>query len=305
MPFVSIIIPTFNSENFIEEAINSVFEQTYSDYEIICVDNNSKDNTIQKLEQINAKHNNKINIIKETKQGSNYARNTGLLKAKGEWIQFLDSDDILYPNKLKDQVALIHSTDHDLVVGNYYYDIDGKRISYKVDSDHWTCLIKAELGCTPSNLWRKDTMQKLGGWDNIKSSQENFLLFKFLKAGSKISSDNNFNCLVRKINSNSISSSNVGNNLKISIDLRIQIYEYLKNNTLLTAENEAAMNSFILDLILAYYYYEKEESTYYYNTFYKPNFKPIKAKLNSGYYFLLKTTGFNNAMKMHKLFNKA
>lgn len=93
-PFISIIIPTYNRANKIHNAINSVICQNYSHWEIIVIDDGSKDHTQQIIEQyINKKIN--INYIKlEKNHGTSHARNIGLKYAKGEYIAFLDSDDV-------------------------------------------------------------------------------------------------------------------------------------------------------------------------------------------------------------------
>jgi len=111
---VSVIIPTYNSENFLPQAINSVLTQTYSKVELIVVNDGSTDNT-QKA--INPYRNKLLYLYKEN-GGPGSARNFGIEKSQGEYIAFLDADDYWLPEKLKTQVrylknhrnfALIHS----------------------------------------------------------------------------------------------------------------------------------------------------------------------------------------------------
>ena len=96
---ISVIIPTFNRGNLIENSINSVLNQTYKNLEIIVVDDGSTDNTKDIVEKIQDK---RIKYIKltENKGGSN-ARNVGIKNSNGKYISFQDSDDIYYPDKLE------------------------------------------------------------------------------------------------------------------------------------------------------------------------------------------------------------
>lgn len=95
---VSVVIPVFNSEAFIAEAINSCLNQSYRPIEIICVDNNSEDNSVSLLEQFQKHYPEIIKIYKEVEAGAPAARNRGMGAARGEFIHFLDSDDALLPN---------------------------------------------------------------------------------------------------------------------------------------------------------------------------------------------------------------
>lgn len=100
-PKVSVIIPVYNAELFIAETIGSVLAQTYTNIEIVVVDNGSTDNTaLWFKENVNTK----IKYYYTQNKGASAARNFGLTKATGEYIQFLDADDILHPDKIKLQI---------------------------------------------------------------------------------------------------------------------------------------------------------------------------------------------------------
>lgn len=103
MPSVSIVIPTFNRENFVVNAIDSVLKQSFRDYEIIVVDDGSTDRTRKVLES----YGERIKYIYQENSGVSSARNTGIRAAKGEWIAFLDSDDEWTEDYLAVHVAQI------------------------------------------------------------------------------------------------------------------------------------------------------------------------------------------------------
>jgi len=105
MPKVSVIITTYNRAHFVYEAIKSVLNQTFKDLEIIVVDDGSTDNTRQVLE----KHNSCISYIYKQNKGRAEARNTGIKVAEGEYIAFLDDDDVWLPRKLEKQVNFLDS----------------------------------------------------------------------------------------------------------------------------------------------------------------------------------------------------
>lgn len=96
---VSIIIPTFNRKNFITEAVESCIQQTYKKIEIIIVDDGSTDGTEELVKQQQGKEwlNKPIRYYKQLNSGASAARNKGVEVSNGEFIQFLDSDDILFP----------------------------------------------------------------------------------------------------------------------------------------------------------------------------------------------------------------
>jgi glycosyltransferase involved in cell wall biosynthesis len=103
-PLVSVIIPAYNADNFIEATIDSVLAQTYRNIEVIIVDDGSKDSTIHIVQQ-KALEDNRITFLQQQNQGVAAARNLAIQQAKGEYIAPIDADDIWYPLKLEKQVA--------------------------------------------------------------------------------------------------------------------------------------------------------------------------------------------------------
>ncbi|MFH0789293.1 MAG: glycosyltransferase [Pseudomonadota bacterium] len=100
LPLVSVIIPTYNRASFLLEAVDSVFKQTCSDFELIVIDDGSIDGTAEALK----KHHPRLIYHYQTNQGVSAARNQGLRMARGKWISFLDSDDLWLPKKLETQL---------------------------------------------------------------------------------------------------------------------------------------------------------------------------------------------------------
>lgn len=115
---VSIIMPSYNTERFISETIESVLNQSYSDWELIIVDDCSTDNTDDVVGKYLADE--RIRYIKnDTNSGAAVSRNRALREAKGKWIAFLDSDDVWLPEKLEKQIAFMVTNGYHFSYTNY------------------------------------------------------------------------------------------------------------------------------------------------------------------------------------------
>ena len=104
---ISAIVPTYNNANFIEDAINSILVQSHSVDEIIIVDDGSTDNTAAVIDAITKKTTHKIIYIQQDNQGPSSARNRGIEAASGDWLAFLDADDLWTPEKITLQLSEI------------------------------------------------------------------------------------------------------------------------------------------------------------------------------------------------------
>jgi glycosyltransferase involved in cell wall biosynthesis len=119
MPFFSIIIPTYNSAECLQKAIDSIISQKFSDYEIVLVDGVSKDHTIQIIEDAKTAYPGKINYISEHDKGIYDAMNKSIALAKGDWVYFMGSDDTLFSNDILDNIYKeIQKEPVDLIYGN-------------------------------------------------------------------------------------------------------------------------------------------------------------------------------------------
>lgn len=115
---VSIIMPSWNTENFIAESIQSVLAQTYTNWELIIIDDCSTDNTDSVVESF--LEDKRIKYLRNEKNlGAALTRNYGLREARGEWIAFLDSDDLWMPEKLEKQIKFMKESDYSLSYTEY------------------------------------------------------------------------------------------------------------------------------------------------------------------------------------------
>ena len=180
-PLVSVIIPTFNSENFIKETINSVLNQTHQNFEIIIVDDESKDNTISILKDLSTKDE-RINYFQIPHSGRpSVPRNYGVEKSNGEFIAFLDADDVWVKNKLEKQLKVFEKHPKNILVYSMsvtFGDVNLFSPYYEVlPLLHKICKTKQELiskgnsiTCS-SVLIKKEYFQKSGGFDEDPNLQ--------------------------------------------------------------------------------------------------------------------------------------
>ncbi|WP_439490600.1 glycosyltransferase family A protein [Algoriphagus sp.] len=115
-PLVSILIPVYNKASYIKETLESALKQTYPNTEIILVNDGSTDSSLEILKTYIEKYPDKITLIDQENQGVSLATNQGIQAAKGEYIQFLDADDLLSPNKIANQISLLDSQPESVIV---------------------------------------------------------------------------------------------------------------------------------------------------------------------------------------------
>jgi glycosyltransferase involved in cell wall biosynthesis len=176
MPKISVIIPTYNREQLISRAINSVLAQTYKDYEIIVIDDGSTDHTKEALEPFEGK----IKYFYQDNSGISGARNRGIEEARGNYIAFLDSDDAWMPEKLATQAEIL---DRDPSVGIVYSKMlilneDGKHCGFKPDEKtgrNFMELIEIRGDIATSTVMtRRECFQKVGRFDPDLPPMEDF-----------------------------------------------------------------------------------------------------------------------------------
>lgn len=139
---VSIVIPTYNRKVLLERAIQSVLKQTYQNIEIIIIDDGSTDGTREYMSHYLRKYQNIIKYYYKENGGVSSARNFGIRKAKGEYISFLDSDDIIYPEKINKQMQALSSYQADVCYCSYHLVDKNKRTLYRMNYKKGDILLK-------------------------------------------------------------------------------------------------------------------------------------------------------------------
>jgi glycosyltransferase involved in cell wall biosynthesis len=165
---ISVIIPVYNGDRYITQTIDSVLNQTYQDFEIIVIDDGSKDNSRQTLER----YGDRIRYVYQENSGVAEARNHGFQLAQGEFIAFLDQDDVLLENKLALQlqafeedpdVEIVHSgwrlVDSE---GNFWSDIKPWKDAPELDLAGWLMRMPVLFSAM---MFRRSALEKVGKFD--------------------------------------------------------------------------------------------------------------------------------------------
>lgn len=118
-PLVSVIMPAYNAEKYIEQAIRSVQKQTVRSWELIVVDDRSTDKTAEQIRRLAAEDMRIIPVYSETNHGAAESRNIALRQCRGEFVALLDADDVWHPQKLERELERARETDADLVYSSY------------------------------------------------------------------------------------------------------------------------------------------------------------------------------------------
>lgn len=184
---ISVVIPTYNREQYIERAVKSVLQQTYSNLELIIVDDGSTDRT---EDIVAAMSDSRIRYVRQaTNQGASAARNKGVECANGELVAFQDSDDCWYQDKLSMQMEYWEAhPDCSLIYSAYVlHRIDGEtvRVPYagtwgNLEGDIFSTLLVNNTVGTPTMLFKKSCFMELGGFnENMECLEDWELALRF------------------------------------------------------------------------------------------------------------------------------
>lgn len=176
MPEISVVIPTYNCARWLPEAIDSVVTQNYPGCEIVVVDDGSTDNTREVLR----KYEGKINYVWQKNRGEAGARNAGIRAAHGEYIAFLDADDIWLPDKLAIQMPLFERNPRaGLVYGNFLYIDESGKLLRERKGKWYRGRVSVETLFNDLSIWvgtvivRKECFKKTGLFDeSLKRSPD-------------------------------------------------------------------------------------------------------------------------------------
>lgn len=186
-PLVSIIIPNYNGEKYIERCVQSVREQSYKSIEVIIVDDGSGDASWKLITEIASRDPDIINACRVEHTNAAIARNHGMKMAKGRYVLFLDSDDILYERALETMIQCAEEENADLIIGNYRVIDSAEHIlrDHIVTSQKKIVPAPMELACiapNPSNkLYRRSVIRDFDViWGNVTIGQDLNFYLKYL-----------------------------------------------------------------------------------------------------------------------------
>lgn len=307
-PLVSILVPAYNAESWIRQCLDSALEQTYARTEIIVVDDGSTDGTADVIR----KYDGRVRLVAGQHAGGNAARNQLLSEARGEWLQFLDADDYLLPEKVASQMERVADIpDLDVVYCPVLLMDQGQspRVLPLEEGDDIT-LHFLRWGHLNTNafLFRREALTEVGGWNvNQAACQEHELLYRLVRAGKKFSMVNRPGAVYRWHQATTVSRKDPLRTLRLKLELLEKMQDYLQSRNQLTARHrkelfagrmEAARSAWKVDPELARRIAGQARSTGLWWISYSP-------ALPASFQFTLRVLGFAGAERLASLMRRA
>lgn len=241
-PIISIIVPVYNSEKYIQRCINSIINQTFINFEAIFINDGSADSSLEILKS-NKSLDNRIKIINQENSGTGEARNNGLRNALGKYILFVDSDDTIEPSMLEKMYKKASEGDCDIVACNINkVSSDGNKIKYDLhkntdEGNLFSSILSFKISSSVWNkLYKKDLFYKNSLFfpKGLRHNEDNAIVFKIIYYAQTISfvDDYLYNWyVVENSKSNSISKErldSISSVLNIRYDFLIEQNIYYK-----------------------------------------------------------------------------
>ena len=174
---ISVIIPVFNGEGTIRRALDSVYQQTFQDIEIVIVDDGSTDNTKKTIEAFFKNKALSFQYVYQSNQGPSAARNRAASLAKGDYLAFLDADDEWHPNKLELQLQQARALHSGFVAVSYTYETFSYGSTPKIVESQFNDFLVRNRTSTPCVLLSKQLFQEAGGFFEHQRYSEDYSLW--------------------------------------------------------------------------------------------------------------------------------
>jgi glycosyltransferase involved in cell wall biosynthesis len=243
---VSILIPCYNAEQWIRQAIQSALNQTYPQKEVIVVDDGSTDNSLEIIKSFGD------SILWETgeNRGGNIARNRLLELSSGEWLQYLDADDYLLPNKISKQIQFLEKNpDTDIIYSpsilehHAQQEIKQEILPIPQPHDPWILLARWYLPQTGSPLWRKQAIIDVGGWKiDQPCCQEHELYLRLLIAEKRFQYYEQADSVYRQWSESSVCKKSKPETYRRRLEVTDKIEQHLAATKQLTQLRQNAIN---------------------------------------------------------------
>ena len=291
-PTISILIPCFNEQEFVEASVQSALEQTYPVEEIICVDDGSTDDTLGILRDLEAAHSS-ITVVSQENRGLSGARNRGLELVSGDYVQFLDADDIMHPKKLEHQAHLIAESpfEPDFIAGAFKKKVLGEDVAdqsemvYPYEGDVWVAFVRVGLGLPSPNLWRMASVHAIGGFDedyvNVSDAD---LVFRLLTNDGQVLLDSEPLTTVQK-RSNSLAKENRARLQRSALRVLQRVKKYLSENGMLTPERRRELLADMFVRIQELYEYDPDDAIAKHEALIPNDFDPLAAGESEAWLF--------------------
>ncbi|WP_417535536.1 glycosyltransferase family 2 protein [Methylophaga sp.] len=213
MPKISVVMAVYNGGSYLKLAIDSILNQTFTDFEFIIINDGSTDTTLDVLTEYSS-HDERIRVVSRGNKGLVASLNEGISIARAPFIARMDADDIAFPSRLEKQLTFISENSNIVCVGSYYEVIDDEGLKLTIskgpiknDSIQSALMKGHTVICHPTAMFRTDAVRSVGGYD------EKFFLVEDLDLWLKLGEVGDLSnipepLLSYRTNSNSVSTQN-------------------------------------------------------------------------------------------------
>lgn len=301
---VSILIPCFNAERWVAQAIESTLAQTWPEREVIVVDDGSTDGSLKEIQKFAGR----IRWEAGPNRGGNAARNRLLELARGKWLQYLDADDYLLPDKVANQMRFLAlQPKTDVVFGpltlENWTENEVRREVARIPEPHdpWVLLARWYLPQTGSPLWRKQAILDAGGWKpDQPCCQEHELYLRLLKAAKRFAYCPANGAVYRQWSENSVCTRDLSEVHRRRLEIEQRAEDFLCSQGELTVDRLWAINQARFEIARMAWLYDPDFAAEIVATIRhsQPGFVPGGDAARLHYRLAYQTLGFNAAERL-------
>ena len=295
---VSILIPCFNGARWVSQAIESALAQTWRDCEVIVVDDGSTDTSLEQIKRFG----DRIRCESQSNQGSNPTRNRLLALARGSWLQYLDADDHLLPDKIERQAEEVTAReDVDVIYGPVTLEFadDGavrrELLPIPEPRDLWVLLARWYLPQTGAPLWRKQAIVDVGGWTPTQAAcQEHELYLRLLMAGKRFVYSDANGAVYRQWSEATLWKKDQGRTRRLRLDIEDRIEMFLHSRGELTEDRRWAINMARFEMARLAWHDDREHAMSIVRAIERSDgkFRPAGAAAPASYRLMYRMLGF-------------
>lgn len=262
---ISILIPCYNAERWVAQAIESALAQTWPEKEIIVIDDGSTDGSLDIIKRFDGR----IRWETGPNRGGNVTRNRLLELATGEWVQYLDADDYLLPDKIAKQMEfLAKDWGTDIVFGpvvfEHWSEAGARREVLPIPEPHdlWVLLARWYLPQTGSPLWRRQAILDVNGWKPEQPCcQEHELYLRLLTAGKRFSFCPKAGAVYRQWGEHTVCKRDKPEVYRRRLEIEKQTEDFLFNKGELTPTRRWAINQARFEMARLVWQYDQQWAT--------------------------------------------
>jgi glycosyltransferase involved in cell wall biosynthesis len=301
---VSILIPCYNGHRWIAQAIESALAQTWSEKEVIVVDDGSVDHSLDVI----AQYDNRIKWETGPNKGGGAARNRLLELAHGEWVQYLDADDYLLPGKIAQQMTFVNSrAGLDVVFGpvtvEHWSEQSIRRELLQIPEPHdlWVLMASWGLPQTGAPLWHKRAILDVGGWKRDQPCcQEHELYLRLLMRGKHFAYHPTNGAVYRQWSSETLCKRDISEVHRRRLEIEQQLEDHLRESDQLSPERLHAINQARFEIARTAWRYDSNlaQKTMDQVRRVDPEFSPTGMAAPSHYRLIFHALGFGAAERI-------